>query len=147
VKDGTVVRVEERVEITGKGLKDFANWFQDFIRDSKVGTAARDTVQKIVKTVPEAQQGPVLLRLLSTGLVSFGEQPILQRSMTLRLEEVGSKVDISLPNEQLVRGNLSALVTSATAKKPQAVSGGDTGSTGSTGAEGSTGSTTTTAAP
>jgi hypothetical protein len=151
VKDGAVVRVEERIEVTGKSLREFVKWFDLYLREAKQ-TAIRQRVQKLVQVTPQNKLGQVLLNLLSEGLQAFGERPILSRSMSLRLEDLGSKVDITLPNEQLVKGDLSALVTSGAAKKPKPTTGSsggpaDSGSTGDTGSTGGTGDTTTTTAP
>jgi hypothetical protein len=144
VKGNEVVRIEERIEVTGKGLRDFANWFDLFLRESK-NTTARNELKKATERTPEDKLGPMLLSLLSEGLKGFGEQPILIRSMSLRLEDLGSDVQINLPEEQLLQGDLSSLVTSGAAKRAKSTKGSPA-STGGTGDTGASTTTTTTAA-
>lgn len=148
VKDGMIIRIEERVEVTGRSLGKFAEWLDLFFREAD-NNAAREEVKRIVGSTPDEELGPALIGMLSENLVGFGEQPIMVRSMSVRLEDLGSKIEITLPEEQKLRGKLAAMVTSGTSKKPRATTEGGTGAvpSGSDPAGTDASTTTTTSSP
>lgn len=141
VKDGVITRVEERIEVTGRSLGKFADWMELFLRESD-DQKGRQELRAVLDTTPQSELGPKLIELLSSNLQAFGQEPILQRSMSLRMTDFGSKIEVTLPEEQKIRGKLTAMVTSGASKKPKPSAGGGTGAAGST-ADSSTTTTST----
>lgn len=140
VKDNKVLRIDERIEVTGRSVDDFIEWIDTFLREAD-NAAGREALKEVVDTTPRNELGDVLMGLLSRNLQSFGEPPILVRDMKYELSGLGEKLTVTLPEEQKVQGKLTAMVTSGASKKPKQAAPGSTAGAGGAGDAGTAGST------
>jgi hypothetical protein len=149
VKKGLVIKVVERVEVTGRGLDRLISYDRTFLKDQKVPDAIKTGFEQTVKQTPKAQLGAVLLAASNSFITASGATPILIRNMSLDLFDLGSKsIKVNPPVDGVVHGKLLFLIS---AQKPASIEAGATGtvtgtstaSTGGTEAD----STTTTSTP
>ncbi len=116
VKDGRVVQVREVVDVKGKFLKEVVKYAKTYAKAAGAPPEALDQFSDALESVPEAQRGSLVLEGLSTALLASGEEPILRRTMTLELRDLGSKVAVDLPTQDVVKGGLGFLIVSAKGK-------------------------------
>ncbi len=135
VKDGRVVQVLERIELTGKSVEDFLDYNKAFAREQgltkkEVDEIAKQQLAMLPKDVSNDDLGMILLAGLSFNLSQFGGDPIVQRAMSLDLQDLGAPNRVDVPNQDVVRGSLAVLLGSG--HKPQEVSGGSAPTTTTT---------------
>ncbi|HUP87544.1 MAG TPA: hypothetical protein VM143_17965 [Acidimicrobiales bacterium] len=116
VKDGQVVQVREAIDVKGKFLKDVVKYAKNFAKASGAPPKAIDQFSAMLEQVPESQRGSLVLEGLSVALVSVGDQPILRRQLTIDLRDIGEKISVDLPAEDVVRGGLGFLIVSSKGK-------------------------------
>lgn len=116
VKDGRVIQVREAIDVKGKFLRDVIRYARTYARASGASPAEIADFMRGIEAVPEEQQGPVVLAGLSLALSSTGDPPILQRRMTLDLQDLGAKIKVDLPTDNVIRGKLGFLIVTSTGK-------------------------------
>ena len=137
IRDGKIFQVREAIEIRGKQLEDFAKYFRLMLKESKAPAEVRRDFDRAVSDAPAGERGEYMLTFLNEGLRQFGEPPILMRRMNLEFKNLGSDVEVDLPTEAVVKGELDFLNLSAAAKAPAvAAAPGAGGASGSAPPEG-----------
>jgi len=130
VKNGRVIQVLERIELTGKSLTEFIDYNKAFLREQGLTTKQIDEQTKQLSAIPEAQLGTYLLGGLSLGLSQSGGEPIIQRAMSLDLQDIGAPNRVDLPQQDVVKGSLAIIVGAG--HKPQEVTGSSASTTTTT---------------
>lgn len=144
VKGGRVVQVQERVEITGRFIDEFIRYSRAALRESRVPAPVRQRFEEAVR-LPRERFGTFALAGLNEGLRATGADPVLVRSMTLELRDLGQPVVVDLPEADVVRGSLDLLIPSAAAvaaadqQRRGPARSGDAGAGGAGGAAGGAG--------
>lgn len=116
VKAGRVIQVREVIDVKGKFLKDVVNYAKTFAKAAGAPPEALEQFADALNSVPDEQRGSLVLEGLSAALLASGEEPILRRTMTLELRDLGSKVAVDLPTQDVVKGGLGFLIVSAKGK-------------------------------
>jgi hypothetical protein len=116
VKDGRVIQVREAVDVKGRFLKDVLKYAKTYAKVSGASTKDIAEFEAAIKAAPLAQQGSLVLEGLSLALSSTGDEPILQRRMTLDLRDLGKVVVVDLPTQDVVKGGLGYLIVTAQGK-------------------------------
>ena len=148
VKDGRVIRVLERIEVTGKAQEDLQGYFESLLKESQASKATINRAKEqfeAAKGLPNG--GALLLRGLSSIVEALGDDPIFVRNMTLELD-LGETAEVTVPTDNMIKGNLDAFVVSRAAKTaepadegakdepaPGDTPAGDAGATAGTGTE------------
>lgn len=128
VKGGRVIQVREAVDVQGRFLKDVIRYAKTFAKASGATPKQIAEFAASVDAVPEKQRGSLVLEGLSIALSAAGDQPILRRSMTLELTDLGGDIAVDLPTSDVVAGGLGFLVASATGKpEDEGATSGDRG--------------------
>lgn len=115
VKDGRVIRVIERVEVIGKFVDDFTDHLKTQIEEAEAPQEARDAFDQILTSVPPEELGDPLLFYLNVFLQLTGNAPVIVRTMSLELGDLGQDIRVALPDTDVVTGTLEALAISAAA--------------------------------
>lgn len=137
VKDGTVIQVREAVNLRGRFLDDVAKWLRSFLAESDASEQELEEIDRQREEMRDASEaerdrlGLELLAGLSFGVQQIGEDPILVRTMSLDLRDVGGEVAVDLPaaDEEQVKGEL-AILTFTDAGKEAREEESETGPTG-----------------
>lgn len=117
VKDGRILRVLERIEVTGKAFDDLRGYFDSLLRESLAAESVLAQAKAGFEAASRAPNGGALvLRGLSTIVEALGQDPILIRNMTLELDRGKNVAEVLLPTENTVKGSLDAFVISRAAK-------------------------------
>jgi hypothetical protein len=130
VKDNRVVQVLERIELTGKSVSEFIDYNKAFLREQGLTPKEVEQQTKQLTGIPEKDLGTFLLAGLSLGLSQFGGEAIVQRAMSLDLQDLGAPNKVDLPAQDVVKGSLAILVGAG--HKPQEVTGSSASSTTTT---------------
>ncbi|MCA1845282.1 MAG: hypothetical protein LC792_19235 [Actinobacteria bacterium] len=110
VKDGRIIQILERVELTGKAVDDFLTYNRTLLKSQDVPEQILKEFERIVKGVPRNRLGAILLALYAANVGRFGRDPVRARVMTLDLTNLGKENRSELPTADVVKGNLAILV-------------------------------------
>ncbi len=128
VKGGRVIQVREIVDVQGKFLKDVIKYAKTFAKASGATPEDIEQFSSALDSVPEAERGSLVLEGLSAALLAVGDQPILRRTMTLELSDLGEDIAVDLPTQDVVKGGLGFLIVSSTGKaEEEGQNSGDSG--------------------
>lgn len=116
VKDGKVVQVREATDARGKFARDLVRFVRTALRETKAPQQVRDRFDQQVERVPEKDLGALLVTFLNVGLQQNGQDPILQRSMRVAFTDLGSELEVDMPDTDVVKGSLGFLVVSERGK-------------------------------
>jgi len=110
VKDNHIIRVMERIEITGKAGDDFVSYLKRFAK--QLGGTDAQVKQGFEKLngLSDKQRSDLLLEIVSSILAATGQAPIAARIMTVDLRDIGdSSIKASLPTDTIT-GSLAILL-------------------------------------
>jgi hypothetical protein len=120
-KGGRVLRVLERIEVVGKSVDDLSGYYTSMLKESKAPKALVAQAEAKLKAGGQsAETGRFLLDGLGRALGAVGDDPMLVRNMSLELDRSGDRIAVTLPTDNVVKGNLDVLLASAAAKKAAA---------------------------
>lgn len=143
VKDNHVIRVMERIEITGKAGDDFVGYLKRLGKQAGVAQGQLNKGFDQLKGLNDKQRSDALLQIVSTILQASGQSPITPRIMSVDLRDIGDKsISASLPTDT-IKGSLGILLNRG--KKVEAATA--SGSPTAPAASASASTTTTTSAP
>lgn len=110
VKDGQIIRVMERVEVTGKAGDDFVDYMKDFAKQAGASDELIDAELGRFEDMSDKQRSDTALAALNLALESTGTAPIAVRTMTFDLHDLGADgIEAALPDD-VIRGSLGILV-------------------------------------
>ena len=142
VKDNRIIRVMERVELTGKAGDDFIAYLKRYLKSAGADSKLLKGVDKQVADMTDRQRSDFLLSALNEGLESAGQEPIAIRTMTFDLRDIGAKgITASLPTDT-IEGSLAILLNRGKKVEAATASGAPTAPSSS-----SQSKTSTTSAP
>lgn len=122
VRDGVVIRVEERIEVTGRFAEDFIDYNVRFLRELGATEDQIARFRESFRGLDEAARSRALLEGLNQGLAFAGVDPVDIRSMTLTLFDHGDPtISAELPTE-IIEGGLAVLINRGV-KEPVAEDG------------------------
>jgi len=136
VKDGRVIQVREAINLRGRFLDDVVKYTRLFLIEGDAPEEFIDDLDKQREELREAsdeereQIGDALLAGLSIGVQQFGSEPILVRSMSLDLRDVGGKVAVDVPTGDKVEGELAVLTFTDEGKEATEEEGSETAPSG-----------------
>ena len=130
VKDGRVIQIIERIELTGKAVGEFVDYNRAFLREQGLTKDEIAEFDKELKEIPEKLLGTIMLGTLSINLKRFGGEEIPMRAMNLDLQDLAEENKVDLPTENVVKGNLAVLIGSG--RKPVVAEGTGTTTTSTT---------------
>ena len=133
VKDGVIIRVMERVEVTGRAGDDFVGYLKDLLEEAGVPDDTIDEIDDELEGMSEVERSNALLGGLNVGLEATGNTPVAIRTMTLELLDIGAEnVEAELPTD-VIEGSLAILQNRGAKTEASNASGGTgTGSTSQT---------------
>jgi len=148
VKDGRILRVMERVEVTGKAADDFVGYLKRYLKAAGASKEIEAAFDRQLRGLNDRERSDFLLTSLNLGLKAAGQAPIAIRTMTLDISDVGSPViKASLPTDT-IEGSLAILLNRGRKVEAATASGTPTApATSSRSAGASTTTTSTTVAP
>ena len=110
VKDNRIIRVMERVELTGKAGDDFVSYLKRYLKSAGADESIVKSFDDQVKGLNDRQRSDFLLTALNVGLEASGQKPIAIRTMTLDLRDVGATgITATLPSDT-IEGSLAILL-------------------------------------
>lgn len=110
VKNGRVIRVMERVELTGKAAEDFVGYVKQVLKDAGFDKRDIEAFEDSLDGLNERQRSDVLLRTVNEGLKAAGQPPIIIRTMTMDLRDIGEDgIAATLPDDT-IEGSLGILL-------------------------------------
>jgi hypothetical protein len=120
VKDGRIIRVMERVELTGKAGDDFIGYLKRFAKQAGATDEEIEKGLEELKDLDDRQRSDLLLTALNQVLDATGQNPIAVRTMTLDLRDIGARdIKAELPTDT-IEGSLAILLNRG--KKVEAAS-------------------------
>jgi hypothetical protein len=123
VKNGRIIRVMERVEVTGKAADDFVGYLKRYLKAAGASDAIKRGFEAQLRGLTEKQRSDFLLTSLNLGLKAAGQAPIAIRTMTLDLRDIGSPaIKASLPTDT-IEGSLAILLNRGKKVEAAAASG------------------------
>lgn len=122
VKDGRVIRVLERVELTGKMIESAEEYTRTLLKEVRAPAEMVERFDAITASPPEVE-GPLLLEFLNELLERLGVPPILARAMSLDFEQGASDISVGIPADDVVKGSLEVMLASGQAKAASEVGG------------------------
>jgi hypothetical protein len=148
VKDGRVIRVMERIEITGKAGDDFIGYLKRFGKQAGVSDAELKQGIADLKGMNDKQRSDALLQVVSIFLSTSGQAPIQPRIMSIDLRDIGDEgISATLPKDT-IKGSLAILLNRGKKIEANNASGSPTAPSASASASARTATTTsTTSAP
>lgn len=142
VKDNHVIRVMERIEVTGKAGDDFVSYLKRFAKQAGATDEEIKSGFAALKKLNDKQRSDLLLEIVSGVLSATGQAPITPRIMSVDLRDIGdSSIRASLPTDT-IKGSLAVLLNRGKKVEAAAASGTPTAPAAS-----SSSSSTTTSAP
>lgn len=116
VKDGRVIQVREVIDLKGKFLDDVVKYANTFARAAGAPPEQLEQFSAALDAVPEDERGNFVLEALNRALSATGDEPILRRTMSLDLTDLGADIEVDLPTTDVVRGKLGFLIVTASGK-------------------------------
>lgn len=139
VKDNRIIRVMERVEVTGKAGDDFLDYMADFASQAGVDEDAIDAELDTFDGMSDKQRSDALLATLNLALESAGAAPVAVRTMTFDQHDIGADdIEAALPDD-VIRGSLGILVNRGAKVEADNASGSPSAPASSPGAQPSDG--------
>jgi hypothetical protein len=118
VKDGHVIRILERVELSGVAVGDFKGYLKTVLKANDTPQQYIDEFEQAVEKKAPAERGAFLLDGLNRVLAFAGAEPVAIRSMSFDLRKIGDKsIHVVMPGDQTIEGSLAVLVNRG--RKPQ----------------------------
>jgi hypothetical protein len=110
VKDNRIIRVMERIEITGKAGDDFVSYIKRFAKQAGATDSEVKKGLEQIKGMNDKQRSDLLLSIVSAILTATGQPPITSRIMSVDLRDIGdSSISASLPTDT-IKGSLAILL-------------------------------------
>ena len=137
VKDNRIIRVMERVELTGKAAEDFVGYVKQVLED--VGFTEKDieAFEDSLDGLNEKQRSDLLLKTVNEGLDAAGQPPIIIRTMTMDVQDIGDDgIAATLPTDT-IEGSLGILLNRGAKTEAATASGTPTAPATSQSAAGS----------
>ena len=126
VKDDRIIRVMERVELTGKAAEDFVGYVKQVLKDVGFGKKDLDAFEDSLQGLNEKQRSDLLLATVNEGLDAAGQPPIIIRTMTFDLQDIGDEdIAATLPGET-IEGSLGILLNRGAKTEAATASGSPT---------------------
>ena len=126
VKDNRIIRVMERVELTGKAADDFVGYVKQVLKNVGFGKKDLEAFEDSLKGLNEKQRSDLLLATVNEGLEAAGQPPIVIRSMTFDLQDIGDEdIAATLPGET-IEGSLGILLNRGAKTEAATASGSPT---------------------
>jgi hypothetical protein len=126
VKDNHVIRVMERIEVTGKAGDDFVSYLKRFAKQAGATDEQIKEGFDSLKGLTDKQRSDLLLSIVSEILKGTGQAPIASRVMSVDLRDIGdSSIKASLPTDSIT-GSLAILLNRGKKVEPAAASGSPT---------------------
>lgn len=109
VKDGSIIRVMERVEVTGRAGDDFVGYLEKLLAEAGFPDEEIESIDDEFDEMSEIERSNALLQGLNVGLEASGNTPIAVRTMTLEVLDLGADdVTAELPTD-VIEGSLAIL--------------------------------------
>lgn len=140
VRDGRVIQVREVIDLRGKFLDTVIKYVRTYAKENGATEQELAPFEQLVEETPDEELSYLVLQALNIGLQASGDDPILVRTMTADLRDLGDPVDVALPATDVVKGSLGFLIVSDKGKATESTEGGSGAAPGGAGA-------TTTVAP
>lgn len=110
VKDGRILRVMERVEVTGTAGDDFVDYLTEFAEQVGVPEEEIESQRRVLEGMSEKERSDTLLSTLNLILDGTGAAPVAVRTMTFDLRDIGEEgIEATLPND-VIKGSLAILL-------------------------------------
>jgi hypothetical protein len=145
VKDGKILRVMERVEVTGKAAEDFVGYVKQVLKAIGLPKEEIDAFDDSLDGLNDKERSDTLLAAVNQGLEASGQPLIAVRTMTIDIEDIGDDdIEATLPTDT-IEGSLGILVNRGQKTEAATASGSPTAPAASQSSTQS--STTSTTAP
>lgn len=118
VKDGRVIRVLERIEVTGKMIDTVVDYTRALLKESRAPDDLVRQFERLAAGVPNEALGRQLLTFLNGLLEQLGVAPVLARTMSLEFKRGEGTIAVDLPQADVIKGSLEVMLASAAAKAP-----------------------------
>ena len=127
VKNGQIVRVMERVEVTGRAASDFVGYLAELAREAGVPEEEIEAGKAELEGLNESERSTLLLQVLNQVLEVSGNEPVTIRTMTFDVLDVGDDdIEAALPTD-VIEGSLAILVNRGAKQEATASTSGTPG--------------------
>ena len=110
IKDDHIIRVMERIEITGKAGDDFVGYLKRFSKQAGATDAQVKQGFAELNKLSDKQRSDLLLSIVSEILQGTGQPPIAPRVMSIDLRDIGDRsIKATLPTDT-IKGSLGILL-------------------------------------